>query len=72
MRLGTNDRAETILRDLIERNSENKKYYYMLEKCLNLTTVDDKTKLYENLMEKYPRADAPKQIALQFLTGKIS
>jgi len=32
--------------------------------------VDDKTKLYENLMEKYPRADAPKQIALQFLTGE--
>lgn len=69
MRLGTNDRAETILRDLIERNVENKKYYYMLEKCLHLTNIDDKTKLYENLIEKYPRADAPKQIRLQFLTG---
>ena len=30
-----------------------------------------KTKLYENLIEKYPRADAPKQICLQFLTGMI-
>ncbi|CAF0974034.1 unnamed protein product [Adineta steineri] len=69
MRMGTNDRAETILRDLIERNNENKKYYYMLEKCLNLTNIDDKTKLYENLMEKYPKADAPKSISLQFLTG---
>ncbi|UJR25810.1 hypothetical protein I4U23_007160 [Adineta vaga] len=69
MRLNSNDRAETILRDLIERNNENKKYYYMLEKCLHLTSVDDKTKLYENLMEKYPKADAPKQITLQFLSG---
>ncbi|CAF0802062.1 unnamed protein product [Rotaria sp. Silwood1] len=70
MRLGTNDRAETILRDLIERNVENKKYYYMLEQCLHLTDIDDKTKLYENLIEKYPKADAPKQISLQFLTGE--
>ena len=69
MRLDTFDRAETILRDLIERNPENKKYYYMLEKCLNLTNIDEKTKLYENLIEKYPKADAPKQICLQFLTG---
>jgi peptide alpha-N-acetyltransferase len=71
MHLGTNDRAETILRDLIERNNENKKYYYMLEKCLHLTNVVDKAKLYENLIEKYPKADAPKQIRLQFLTGKM-
>jgi hypothetical protein len=41
----------------------------MLEKCLNLTNIDDKIKLYENLIEKYPKADAPKQICLQFLTG---
>ncbi|CAF1021988.1 unnamed protein product [Adineta steineri] len=70
IRLNTFDRAETILRDLIERNPENKKYYFMLEKCLNLTNSDEKSKLYENLMEKYPRADAPKQICLQFLTGE--
>jgi hypothetical protein len=37
MRLGSNDRAETILRNLIERNAEKKKYYYMLEKCLHST-----------------------------------
>lgn len=72
MRLGTNDRAETILRDLIERNNENKKYYYMLEKCLHLSSVEDQSKLYENFIEKYPRADAPKQIHLQFLTGNAS
>ncbi|UJR23099.1 hypothetical protein I4U23_026122 [Adineta vaga] len=70
MRLNTYDRAETILRDLIERNPENKKYYYMLEKCLNLTNSEEKSKLYENLMEKYPKADAPKQICLQFLIGE--
>jgi hypothetical protein len=69
MRLGTNDRAEMILRDLIERNVENKKYYYMLEKCLNLTSIDDKTKLYENLIEKHSKADASKQIRLQVLIG---
>jgi peptide alpha-N-acetyltransferase len=71
IRLNTFDRAETILRDLIERNPENKKYYFVLEKCLHLTNSDEKTKLYENLIEKYPKADAPKQICLQFLTGKF-
>jgi peptide alpha-N-acetyltransferase len=71
IRLNTFDRAETILRDLIERNPENKKYYFMLEKCLHLTNSDEKSKLYENLIEKYPKADAPKQICLQFLTGKL-
>ncbi|CAF0981001.1 unnamed protein product [Rotaria sordida] len=70
MRLSSYDRAETILKDLIERNPENKKYYFMLEKCLNLTNNDEKSNLYENLIEKYPRADAPKQICLQFLTGE--
>ena len=70
MRLNANDRAETILRDLIDRNAENKKYYYALEKCLHLTGMDEKSKLYENLIDKYPKADAPKQIQLQFLTGK--
>ena len=69
MQLGMNDRAERILRDLIERNNENKKYYYLLEKCLHLNNHDDQNKLYENFTEKYPKADAPKQIRLQFLTG---
>ena len=69
IRLNTFDRAETILRDLIERNPENKKYYFMLEKCLHLSNVDEKSRLYENLMDKYPKADTPKQICLQFLTG---
>ena len=72
MRLNANDRAEIILRDLIERNAENKKYYFMLEKCLNLTTSEERTNLYESLIAKYPRADAPKQIQLEFLTGKYS
>ena len=54
---------------LIECNSGNKKYNYMLEKCLHLTNIGDKSKLYENLIEKYPRVDAPKQIRLQFLIG---
>lgn len=72
MRLNANDRAESILRDLIDRNAENKKYYFTLEKCLNLTSTEEKAKLYESLIEKYPRADAPKQIQLDFLTGSIS
>ncbi|CAF1077117.1 unnamed protein product [Didymodactylos carnosus] len=70
MRLNQYNRAETILRDLIERNTENKKYYFDLEKCLNMTTSSEKMKLYNDLIEKYPRADAPKQIRLQFLTGE--
>ncbi|CAF4418537.1 unnamed protein product, partial [Didymodactylos carnosus] len=70
MLLNQYDRAETILRDLIERNAENKKYYLDLEKCLHMTTSYEKMKFYDDLIEKYPRADAPKQIRLQFLTGE--
>ena len=69
MQLGMNDRAERLLLDLLERNNENKKYYYLLEKCVYLKNVDGQDKFYENLIEKYPRADAPKQIRLQFITG---
>lgn len=70
LRLGSHDRAETILRDLIERNPNHKKYYHMLEKCLRISDTDDKWKMYQSLMEKYPKADVPKNICLEFLTGK--
>jgi len=69
MRTNAFDRAITILRDLIERNPENKKYYFMLEKSFNFSSIDEKMKFYESLIEKYPKADAPKQICLQYLTG---
>ena len=59
MRLGSNDRAETILRDLIERNVENKKYYYMLEKCLNLTNIDDQTNYMKILLRNIPELMHP-------------
>ena len=40
MQLGMNDRAERLLLDLLERNNENKKYYYLLEKCVYLKNIE--------------------------------
>ncbi|CAF1292153.1 unnamed protein product [Rotaria sordida] len=44
MGLASNDRAETILQDLIEGYVDNSKYNSMLEKCLNLINIDHKHK----------------------------
>jgi len=64
------DRAQLLARELIERNNENKNYYFMLEKSLNLNHIDERRKLYDELIDKYPKADAPKQIQLELLTGE--
>ena len=44
--------AEDVYRQLINRNPENRLYYFKLEEALQLNSVDGKLKLYEELHQK--------------------
>jgi peptide alpha-N-acetyltransferase len=71
LELGRNDEAQREYRALIKRNPDNVEYYYALEKAIGIQPDDAATRevLYRRLGEKYPRADVPKSILLDFLCG---
>ncbi|KAI9851822.1 MAG: hypothetical protein M1838_002680 [Thelocarpon superellum] len=71
LKLGRLEEAEKAFRALIDRNAENRAYFAGLERALG-TPLDARTSarsMYEEYAEKYPRADAPRRIPLDFLDG---
>ncbi|KAF3929275.1 hypothetical protein AA313_de0206876 [Arthrobotrys entomopaga] len=68
LKLGKNEEAEKSYRVLLDRNQEKRMYYAGLEQSLGLEG-EARVKIYEELAEQYPRADAPKRIPLDFLEG---
>ncbi|KAL4881574.1 NMDA receptor-regulated protein 1-domain-containing protein [Aspergillus karnatakaensis] len=71
LRLDRKEEAATAYEDLLERNSENSKYYDGLIKAKGISS-DDHTALkalYDSWAEKFPRGDAPRRIPLDFLDG---
>ncbi|KAK6495345.1 hypothetical protein TWF481_003369 [Arthrobotrys musiformis] len=68
LKLGNNEAAEKAYRVLLERNPEKRLYYTGLEKSLGVEG-EERLKIYEELAEQYPRADAPKRIPLDFQEG---
>ncbi|XP_071539281.1 N-alpha-acetyltransferase 15, NatA auxiliary subunit isoform X2 [Panulirus ornatus] len=71
MKLGRKEEASEVYRGLIKRNPENRSYYLMLEEALGLTTVEERLKLYEELKEKFPRAQVPKRLPLNYARGEV-
>ena len=57
-------KAERIYRDLIQRNPENHLYYQKLEIALEAHSVEAKLKMYQELSEKYPKAQTPLRLPL--------
>jgi N-alpha-acetyltransferase 15/16, NatA auxiliary subunit len=53
---------------LVERNPENKEYLFGLEKARNVSPENRKA-FWEELAEKYPKANLVKVIPLEFLEG---
>eukprot|EP00731_Ephydatia_muelleri_P031037 Em0022g551a len=53
--------AELIYRDLIDRNPDNSAYYEQLEKCLKITSAEDRLAFYEKMLEQYPRSHLVKR-----------
>ncbi|XP_066937561.1 N-alpha-acetyltransferase 15, NatA auxiliary subunit isoform X2 [Macrobrachium rosenbergii] len=70
MKLGRKDEASEVYRGLIKRNPENRNYYLNLEEALGLSTVEERLKLYEELKEKFPRAQVPKRLPLNYAKGE--
>jgi len=67
--LGRLSEAETLYVELLKRNPENHEYYKQLEVARNAKTMDERFAIYVEYQEKFPKAQAPKRLPLNFLTG---
>lgn len=70
LNLGKRKEAEKYYRVLIDRNPENKLYYFQLEKALELNTVEEKLNLYKEYSQNFPRAHVPRRIPLNYASGE--
>ena len=69
LQLGRQAEAETLYVELLQRNPENHEYYAQLEVSRSAETVEERHAIYLEYQEKFPRAQAPKRLPLNFLTG---
>lgn len=72
MKLGRLDDAIIEWKRLLERNPERRSYYAGLEEAMKITPSDRAEKMkaiYEDFAARFPRADAPRRIPLDFLSG---
>jgi len=69
LQLGRLSEAESLYVELLKRNPENHEYYKQLEVARDANTSEDKLAIYIEYQEKFPRAQAPKRLPLNFLTG---
>ena len=70
--LSRNDKhkqAEAIFDDLIRRNPENHEYYTLMIEASKLQTVDEKIAFFDAFKEKYPKAQTPQRMQLDFASG---
>lgn len=72
LRLDRKTEAEAAYSALIERNPENSQYYDGLIKAKGIADTDHKSlkAVYDELVEKFPRGDAPRRTPLDFLEGE--
>lgn len=71
LRLDRKSEAEAAYAALLDRNPENSHYYDGLIKAKGLADTDHQAlkAVYDGLVEKFPRGDAPRRIPLDFLEG---
>ncbi|XP_064608201.1 N-alpha-acetyltransferase 15, NatA auxiliary subunit-like [Liolophura sinensis] len=69
IQLDRHEEAADIYRELLNRNPENWAYYKGLETALKAESEEDRMKIYEEVLEKFPSASAPKRLPLNFTTG---
>ncbi|GMF05747.1 unnamed protein product [Ambrosiozyma monospora] len=72
-KLGGDQEASKIYRQLLKRNPDNVDYYHSLERTLGTVNKPAALRLalYEKLARFYPRSDPPKFIPLTFLKGDV-
>ncbi|TRY54747.1 hypothetical protein DNTS_031270, partial [Danionella cerebrum] len=62
--------ATEVYHQLLERNPENWSYYQGLEKALKPKSAEEKQKIYEDALVKFPKGLVPRRVPLNFLTGE--
>lgn len=72
LKLDRKEDACAVFRQLLHRNPDNRAYYRGLEEAKGIKEEDTaaRKKLYEELAELHPRADAPRRVPLDFLSGE--
>jgi hypothetical protein len=58
--------AEVVFRELLRRNPEQHSSYHQLEIAVGAKTVEQKLALYAEFRDKYPRAQTPERLPLDF------
>lgn len=70
LRLENWNKASEIYEELIQRNPENTVYYKKLIEAKRLTKADDIVEFYLKYAEKFPRANPPKRLPLNYASGE--
>ncbi|XP_073899412.1 N-alpha-acetyltransferase 16, NatA auxiliary subunit isoform X2 [Castor canadensis] len=70
LKLGRLKEASEIFKNLIDRNAENWCYYEGLEKALQLSTLEERLQIYEEICKQYPRAISPRRLPLSLVPGE--
>uniref|UniRef100_A0A8C0NXR8 N-alpha-acetyltransferase 16, NatA auxiliary subunit n=1 Tax=Canis lupus familiaris TaxID=9615 RepID=A0A8C0NXR8_CANLF len=70
LKLGRLKEASEVFKNLIDRNAENWCYYEGLEKALQLSTLEERLQIYEEISKQHPRAISPRRLPLNLAPGE--
>ncbi|XP_040304485.1 N-alpha-acetyltransferase 16, NatA auxiliary subunit isoform X2 [Herpailurus yagouaroundi] len=70
LKLGRLKEASEVFKTLIDRNAENWCYYEGLEKALQLSTLEERLQIYEEISKQHPRAISPRRLPLNLAPGE--
>ncbi|XP_058526671.1 N-alpha-acetyltransferase 16, NatA auxiliary subunit isoform X2 [Ochotona princeps] len=70
LKLGRLSEASEVFKKLIDRNAENWCYYEGLEKALQLSTIEERIQIYEEISKQHPRAISPRRLPLNLVPGE--
>ncbi|KAK2492470.1 hypothetical protein MC885_014039 [Smutsia gigantea] len=70
LKLGRLKEASEVFKNLIDRNAENWCYYEGLEKALQLSTLEERLQIYEEISKQHPRAISPRRLPLNLVPGE--
>ncbi|XP_063475113.1 N-alpha-acetyltransferase 16, NatA auxiliary subunit isoform X2 [Symphalangus syndactylus] len=64
LKLGRLKEASEVFKNLIDRNAENWCYYEGLEKALQISTLEERLQIYEEISKEHPKAITPRRLPL--------
>uniref|UniRef100_A0A8I5QZL1 N-alpha-acetyltransferase 16, NatA auxiliary subunit n=1 Tax=Papio anubis TaxID=9555 RepID=A0A8I5QZL1_PAPAN len=70
LKLGRLKEASEVFKNLIDRNAENWCYYEGLEKALQISTLEERLQIYEEISKQHPKAITPRRLPLTLVPGE--